>query len=221
MVDTADQGVTLVGLGRGCTVFAGQRVYRLPEGWMVRLDDPPVERKFATGPSDRRDGVFTDTWEAARMVVLYILARYDMPAGLPPVGHVAYGGEDVLLEFADGRPGGVVTRLDLSISATDPVFRGKVVRVARDEVYRSEKGFDDLRPCEAFSLVAEPVIFIKIEALGSSAFRMKARELGERERRDLRLDESNEPKEESDGEERHGRPADAGPGPAAEAGRDG
>lgn len=205
---------SLVALG-GLPVAESGVVYALPAH--LDLAGPPVERAFRSVPEHRAEGLDpgADVFrggEASRLVNLYIQGRYDNGPGLPPTGPCVFSADDILLEFHDGRPGGIVTRLDLSISTDLPAFQGRVTRIARDEVYRNEQGFDDLRPCAEFALVSEPVVVFKIEALGFEDFRAKCRELIAKEQKDLTAPDS---KEESDGrrEERDGWPADAGPGP--------
>jgi hypothetical protein len=201
---------SLVALG-GLPIAESGIVYVLPRH--LKLDGPPVERVFRSTSEQRpAPGTVFNDGNASRLVNLYIQGRYDNGRGRPPTGPLAFSPDDILLEFHDGRPGGLVTKLDLSISANMPIFHGRVTRIARDEIYRTEQGYDDLRPCAEFSLVSEPVIVFKIEALGFEDFRTKCRELIAKEQRDLAdpniKEESNEHREECDG-----RSADAGPGP--------
>jgi hypothetical protein len=102
------------------------------------------------GPEER------DLAGMARLVNIYVTDAAQTP----------YRFTRVLVETCDGYAVDNVTKLELNVDAGDMLLKGHMTRIARDEFHFDPNGLSTLRPGAEPRLVREPVVVVRIVAIG-------------------------------------------------------
>jgi hypothetical protein len=117
-------------------------------GWL--LPRPATAEVPPAGPEER------DLAGMCRLVNIYVTDAAQTP----------YRFTRVLVETCDGYAVDNVTKLELVVGAEDMLLTGHMTRVARDEFHFDPGGLSTLRPGAAPRLVREPVVVVRIIAVG-------------------------------------------------------